>query len=249
MYIWRVVFITRFKSLSCAMLMIIALTSCTKCPKAIRSEKECQSNSQASMSQSVTVGEPTMTTTTVGVTIPQFAKNHTTTNTTTITDAIATKMNTTTTQMMSTLTDSIIESIVYPTETEVVVKTEPIIVEPITKTEPLSGYWDNTTDAFSTTYLGEWEGVWYTATDMNYNYQPYGASGNQLISGYSVACDNLPFGTRLLIECDYFTKEVRGDDCGVGYENILDFYYFERSEIPSELLQRGRIPITVSIIN
>lgn len=150
---------------------------------------------------------------------------------------------------MSTLIDSVIEPIVYPIETEVVTKTEPIIVESVTKTEPLSGYWDNTTDAFSTTYLGEWEGVWYTATDMNYNYQPYGASGNQLISGYSVACDNLPFGTRLLIECDYFTKEVRVDDCGVGYENILDFYYFERSEIPSELLQRGRIPITVSIIN
>lgn len=146
------------------------------------------------------------------------------------------------------MTSSMIE-----TETEVKftettsTETEPIIYE--YKTEPLNGYWDSTTDAFSTTYLGEWEGVWYTATDMNYNYQPYGASGNQLISGYSVACDNLPFGTRLLIECDYFTKEVRVDDCGVGYENILDFYYFERSEIPSELLQWGRIPITVSIIN
>lgn len=199
------------------------------------------------MSQSVTVGEPTTTTTIVGVTTPQFTKNQNMTMNVTTTTVVTSSMTESTTEMMSTLTDSSIESIVYPIE--LTTKTEPIIIEPTTKTEPLSGYWDNTTDAFSTTYLGEWEGVWYTATDMNYNYQPYGASGNQLISGYSVACDNLPFGTRLLIECDYFTKEVRVDDCGVGYENILDFYYFERSEIPSELLQRGRIPITVSIIN
>lgn len=214
--------------------MIATLTSCTKCPKAIRSEKECQSNSQVSMSQSVTVGELTTTTTTVGVTTPQFIKTTTsmTMNTITTTDAITTKMNMAT-QMMSTLTDSDIESIVYPIETEVVTKTEPIIVEPVTKTEPLNGYWDCT---------------YYAATSMGYTYQPCGASGNQLISGYSVASDYFPFGTLLYIESDYMNGTFRVDDCGVGNYNTIDFYFYDNSEIPVGFLNAGRVPITITVI-
>ena len=214
--------------------MTIALTSCTKCPKAtsIRSEKECQSNSQVSMSQSVTVGEPIMTTTTVGVTTPQFTKNHMTTNMTTTTDVITTKMSMAT-RMMSTLTDSVIESIVYPIETEVVTKTEPIIVEPVTKIEPLNGYWD---------------GTYYAATSMGYTYQPCGASGNQLISGYSVASDYFPFGTLLYIESDYMNGTFRVDDCGVGNYNTIDFYFYDNSEIPVGFLNAGRVPITITVI-
>ena len=221
MYIWRVIFIIRFKSLSCAILVIATLTSCMKCPKVIRSEKECQSNSQASMSQSVTIGKATTTIKTVGVTTPQFTKNHTTMNTTTTTDAITTKMNTTT-QMMSTLTDSAIESIVYLAETEVVIKTE-----------PLSGYWDCT---------------YYAATSMGYTYHPCGASGNQLISGYSVASDYFPFGTLLYIESDYMNGTFRVDDCGVGNYNTIDFYFYDNSEIPEGFLNAGRVPITITVI-
>ena len=128
--------------------------------------------------------------------------------------------------------------------TDVVVE-QPVIeewVEPEPETEP-------TTGVSSAEYLGEWSAVWYTARDLGYSYIPYGASGNQLVSGYSVACDNLPFGTRLLIECEYFTKEVRVDDCGVGVNNVLDLYYFDRYEIPDGLRQAGRVPIRVSIIN
>ena len=214
--------------------MTIALTSCTKCPKAtsIRSEKECQSNSQVSMSQSVTVGEPIMTTTTVGVTTPQFTKNHMTTNMTTTTDVITTKMSMAT-RMMSTLTDSVIESIVYPIETEVVTKTEPIIVEPVTKIEPLNGYWD---------------GTYYAATSMGYTYQPCGASGNQLIEGYSVACDSLPFGTLIYLDSDYISGTFRVDDCGVGNYNTIDFYFYDNSEIPVGFLNAGRVPITITVI-
>lgn len=221
-----------------AMLTAVSMASCTKCPKAtsIRSDRECSKTE--STTSSISQSSSLVTQTTIGVTIPEDIKK-------------MKKMTTTAMTESKKITESTMMSSMIETEVEFIettsIETEPVVYE--YKTEPLSGYWDCTTDAFSTTYLGEWEGVWYTATDMNYNYQPYGASGNQLISGYSVACDNLPFGTRLLIECDYFTKEVRVDDCGVSYENILDFYYFERSEIPSELLQRGRIPITVSIIN
>ena len=139
--------------------------------------------------------------------------------------------------------------------------TEPITTVEITTSEavtdvvveqPITEEWvepEPTTGVSSAEYLGEWQAVWYTARDLGYSYTPYGASGNQLISGYSVACDNLPFGTRLLIECEYFTKEVRVDDCGVGVNNVLDLYYFDRSEIPDGLRQAGRIPIRVSIIN
>lgn len=225
----------------------MSMTSCTKCPKAtsIRSDRECSKTE--STTSLISQSSSLVTQTTIGVTIPEDIKKM--------------KKITTTTAMTESkkITESTIMSSMIETETEVQftettsTETEPVVyeykTEPTYQTEFSSGYQNNTTNAFSSTYLGEWEGVWYTATDMNYNYQPYGASGNQLISGYSVACDNLPFGTRLLIECDYFTKEVRVDDCGVGYENILDFYYFDRSEIPSELLQQGRIPITVSVIN
>lgn len=221
MYIWRVIFIIRFKSLSCAILMIAILTSCTKCPKAVRSEKECQSNSQVSMSRSVTIGKATTTIRTVGVTTPQFTKNHTTMNTTTTTDAITTKMNTAT-QMMSTLTDSVIESIVYPIETEVVAKTE-----------PLNGYWDAT---------------WYCGQDMGYSCNPYGASGNTLVPDYSVACDSLPFGTIIQVESDYINGTYRVDDCGTGSSNTIDFYFYDRTQIPKGFLNAGRVPITITVI-
>lgn len=134
------------------------------------------------------------------------------------------------------------EIITSEAEVEVVEQVEPITEEWV-EPEPI------TTGVSSAEYLGEWQAVWYTARDLGYSYVPYGASGNQLVSGYSVACDNLPFGTRLLVECDYFTKEVRVDDCGVGVSNVLDLYYFDRSEIPDGLRQAGRIPIRVSIIN
>lgn len=213
--------------------MTIALTSCTKCPKAIRSEKECQSNSQASMSPNVTVGELTTTTTTVGVTTPQFIKTTTsmTMNTITTTDATTMMMNTTT-QTMSTLIDSVIESIVYPIE--LTTKTEPIIIEPTTKTEPLSGYWD---------------GTFYCAIDMGYTSPPCGASGNQLISGYSVASDYFDYGTLLYIESDYISGTFRVDDCGVGNYNTIDFYFYDNSEVPYDLSQAGRVPITITVIN
>ena len=76
----------------------------------------------------------------------------------------------------------------------------------------------------------------------------YGASGEMLISGYSAACDCLPFGTKLLIETNLFTKEIRIDDCGVGSNNMLDLYYYDRSEIPSDFLQLSRLNAKITII-
>lgn len=183
------------------------------------------------MSQSVTVGEPTTTTTTVGVTTPQFTKNQNMTTNVTTTTVVTSSMTESTTEMTSTLTDSSIESIVYPIE--LTTKTEPIIIEPTTKTEPLSGYWDMT---------------YYVATSMGYTYHPCGASGNQLISGYSVASDYFDFGTLLYIESDYMNGTFRVDDCGVGSYNTIDFYFYDNSEIPEGFLNAGRVPITITVI-
>lgn len=95
---------------------------------------------------------------------------------------------------------------------------------------------------------GNWDGVWYCGRDMGYTYNPYGASGNQLISGYSVASDTLPFGTIIYIESDYMCGTFRVDDCGVGQSNVIDFYFYDRSEIPTGFLNAGRIPLTITLI-
>ena len=111
-------------------------------------------------------------------------------------------------------------------------ETEPIIYE--YKTEPLNGYWDST---------------FYCATDMGYSSPPCGASGNQLISGYSVASDYFDFGTLLYIESEYMNGTFRVDDCGVGNYNTIDFYFYDNSEVPYDLSQAGRVPITITVIN
>lgn len=100
-------------------------------------------------------------------------------------------------------------------------------------TQPLSGYWDST---------------FYCATAMNYTSQPYGASGNLLISGYSVASDYFAYGTLLYIESEYMTGVFRVDDCGVGNSNTIDFYFWDSSEVPAGFLQAGRVPITITLI-
>ena len=56
-------------------------------------------------------------------------------------------------------------------------------------------------------------GQWYTDNPVK-----YGASGRELISGYSVATNSLPLGTILLID----GKEYRVDDRGT---QGIDIYY------------------------
>lgn len=83
---------------------------------------------------------------------------------------------------------------------------------------------------------------------MGYTSPPCGASGNQLISGYSVASDYFDFGTLLYIESEYMNGTFRVDDCGVGNYNTIDFYFYDNSEIPEGFLNAGRVPITITVI-
>lgn len=207
-----------------AMLTAVSMASCTKCPKAtsIRSDRECSKTE--STTSSISQSSSLVTQTTIGVTIPEDIKKM--------------KKITTTTAMTESkkITESTMMSSMIETEVEFIettsIETEPVVYE--YKTEPLSGYWDST---------------FYCATDMGYTSPPCGASGNQLISGYSVASDYFDYGTLLYIESDYISGTFRVDDCGVGNYNTIDFYFYDNSEVPYDLSQAGRVPITITVIN
>ena len=158
-----------------------------------------------------------------------------TTMTETTSTTATTELRTTTT---TTMTSATTETETTTTEAEVATEAE---TEPLTEVsceadriyiEPLSGF----------------EGVWYCATDMGYSSNPCGASGNQLVPGFSVASDYFPFGTVLYVESEYMSGTFRVDDCGVGVSNVLDFYFYDRSQIPEGFAQAGRIPISITII-
>lgn len=209
-----------------AILTAVSMASCTKCPKAtnIRSDRECSKTE--STTSSIFQSSSLVAQTTIGVTISEDIKKM--------------KKIITTTAMTESkkITESTMTSSMIETETEVKftettsTETEPIIYE--YKTEPLNGYWDST---------------FYCATDMGYSSPPCGASGNQLISGYSVASDYFDFGTLLYIESEYMNGTFRVDDCGVGNYNTIDFYFYDNSEVPCDLSQAGRVPITITVIN
>lgn len=203
----------------------MSMTSCTKCPKAtsIRSDRECSKTE--STTSSISQSSSLVTQTTIGVTIPEDIKKM--------------KKMTTTTAMTESkkITEIIMTSSMIETETEVQftettsTETEPVVYE--YKTESLSGYWDAT---------------WYCGQDMGYSCNPYGASGNTLVPDYSIACDSLPFGTIIQVESDYINGTYRVDDCGTDSSNTIDFYFYDRTQIPEGFLQAGRVPITVTVI-
>ena len=162
--------------------------------------------------------------------------------TTTTTSVTTTTTTTATTESTTTITETTTMSTSTETETEVTtisdVAIEAEVVETtcggdICHTEPLSGYWDMT---------------YYSATSLGHTTPPCGASGNQLIEGYSVACDSLPFGTLIYLESDYISVTFRVEDCGTGSMNTIDVYYWENANVPYDFAQAGRVPVTVTII-
>lgn len=152
-----------------------------------------------------------------------------TSETTTTTTTATTGSRTTTTETTMTSTTTEIETEV----TDVAIETETTCGGDICHTEPLSGYWDAT---------------YYSATALGHTTPPCGASGNQLIEGYSVACDSLPFGTLIYLESDYISGTFRVDDCGTGNSHTIDVYYWDNANVPYDFAQAGRVPVTVTII-
>lgn len=160
--------------------------------------------------------------------------------TTTMTSVTTTTTTTATTELRTTTTETTTTSTLTETEVatipDVVVETEVIETTcggDICHTEPLSGYWDMT---------------YYSATALGHTTPPCGASGNQLIEGYSVACDSLPFGTLIYLDSDYISGTFRVDDCGTGNNHTIDVYYWDNANVPYDFAQAGRVPVTVTIL-
>ena len=151
----------------------------------------------------------------------------TTTTTTATTELMTTTAETTT---MSTLTETETE---VATISDIVIETETTCGGDICHTEPLSEYWDAT---------------YYSATALGHTTPPCGASGNQLVEGYSVACDSLPFGTLIYLDSDYISGTFRVDDCGTGNMNTIDIYYWDNANVPYDFAQAGRVPVTITIL-
>ena len=162
--------------------------------------------------------------------------------TTTTTSVTTTTTTTATMELRTTTTETTTTSTSTEAETEVTtivdVAIEADVVETtcggdIYHTEPLSGHWDMT---------------YYSATSLGHTTPPCGASGNQLVEGYSVACDSLPFGTLIYLDSDYISGTFRVDDCGTGRMNTIDVYYWDNANVPYDFAQAGRVPVTVTII-
>lgn len=205
----------------------IATISCTKAElENSKEESICPTSTLTSSQTSTTTSTTTRTTNT------STDMTTTTTTTTAVTTAkkeATTMMNTMikTEPTLTVLTPKTTEPIVFDVE----VNEEPTI-SPVSN-YPLGGYW---------------EGTFYSGTSMGYTSPPYGASGNTLISGYSVASNYFPFGTLLYIESDYMTGTFRVDDCGGMASNVIDFYFWDNSEVPYNFYQMGRVPITITVI-
>ena len=162
-----------------------------------------------------------------------------TTTTTSMTTTIAT---TATTESRTTTTETTTTSISTETEAEATTISDVAIETEVVETtcggdvcyaQPLSGYWDMT---------------YYSATALGHTTPPCGASGSQLIEGYSVACDSLPFGTLIYLDSDYISGTFRVDDCGTGSMNTIDVYYWDNANVPYDFAQTGRVPVTITIL-
>lgn len=158
--------------------------------------------------------------------------------TTTVASKTTTTTTTATTESRTTTTETTTTSTLTETETEATTVVDVVVTETtcggdICHTEPLSGYWDAT---------------YYSATALGHTTPPCGASGNQLVEGYSVACDSLPFGTLIYLDSDYISGTFRVDDCGTGNNHTIDVYYWDNANVPYDFAQVGRVPVTITII-
>lgn len=151
-----------------------------------------------------------------------------TTTTTTTTATTGSRITTTETTTTSTSTETEVATI-----PDAAIETETTCGGDICHTEPSRGYWDMT---------------YYSATALGHTAPPCGASGNQLIEGYSVACDSLPFGTLIYLDSDYISGTFRVDDCGTGNSHTIDIYYWDNANVPYDFAQAGRVPVTITIL-
>ena len=164
------------------------------------------------------------------------------TTSTKVTTSVTTIETTTTT----TVTEPITEPVTQPPETEPV--TEPPTTEPVTEPPVIQQPTPEVDPNASESHLGTYQATWYTAVDMGYSAPPNGASGRELITGYSIASNSLAFGTMVRIEGGGLDGIYQVDDCGGMPNNVIDVYYYDRSSIPQSFKSAGRVNIEVYIL-
>lgn len=148
--------------------------------------------------------------------------------------------------------------------TQVIESTGPSVTEPVTEevtepvTEPVTEsvteevpecFSEIPVEAVDSGYLGTYQATWYTAVDMGYSATPYGAAGRDLETAYSVASNSIPLGSIIRITGSGLDGIYRVDDRGGMSDNVIDFYYYDRSFIPDSFLQAGILDIEVYIID
>ena len=168
---------------------------------------------------------------------------------------VTTSVTTTETTTTTTVTEPITEPVTQPPETEPVTQppetepvTEPPTTEPVTEPPVIQQPTPEVDPNASESHLGTYQATWYTAVDMGYSAPPNGASGRELITGYSIASNSLAFGTLVRIEGGGLDGIYRVDDCGGMPNNVIDVYYYDRSSIPQSFKSAGRVNIEVYIL-
>ena len=165
---------------------------------------------------------------------------------------------TTTTSTCNTTSETTESSTTQPQTTKQITTTvvqykEPEVNTPVVNETPENSYVPEPTECVNDdgslgTYLGWYEGTWYCAVDMGYTSQPYGASGRYLETAYSVASNSIPQGSIIRVVGAGLDGIYRVDDRGGMANNVVDFYYWDRSYVPSSFLTAGRVGIEVYLI-
>lgn len=104
-------------------------------------------------------------------------------------------------------------------------------------------YEEEYNDSSDETYYGTFEGTYYEGGPGT-----YGASGRDLISGYSIASNLFAQGSIIRIEGSGLDGYYRVDDCGGMAGNVIDFYY-EYGDVPGDFYYQGRVSIKVYLVN
>lgn len=181
-------------------------------------------------------------------TIMPVTSNVTTTITctTVVTTTITTTMTTTTT----TTTVAEQKPPVEKKESEVQITEVVETTEEIEVTEAPSIEADTETSDDTYIHQGTFEATWYDNRGLGKSEDSvlFGSSGRDLISGYSVASNYFSSGTILYIEGGGLDGYYRVDDTGGMANNVLDFYYQRRSDVPSNFKRDGRYNVQVYIV-
>lgn len=157
----------------------------------------------------------------------------------TTTTTVITTTTITTTEKTTTSEEEYIEEY-YETEVVDDYKEDNTYIEPEEEyVEPE----ENNDENSGETYYGTFEATYYEG-----GVGTYGASGRDLISGYSIASNIFPQGSLIRIEGSGLDGIYRVDDRGGMPDNVLDFYY-QYGDTPSDFQFYGRMNVEVYLIN